>query len=199
MSQAEGGLVGLKRKVLRRFYEPLLLLNALGQVRGNRIKPDPDSATSGSNLRKTRRSFADGIAYICAYNKGPDYVTATALERSPQGTIVWLAANSEVESKVLDFLQDVLDVLGNIATQSNREERYRLGEQMKDNFLTKIVVFNEARLRSYYSRTKSLFEACLPVLEHDGQPNRKSIKTAPSFQHSGNALDEVDRVQLISI
>jgi hypothetical protein len=199
MSQAEGGLVVLKRKVLRRFYEPLLLLNALGQVRGNRIKPDLDSATSGPNHQKTRRSFADGIAYICAYNKGPDYVTATALERSPQGTIVWLAANSEIKPEVLCFLQNVLDDLDHIATQGNAGERDRFGERMQDNFLTKIVAFNEARLRSYYKKAKVLAEACLPVLGHGDQPNRKSIRRALSFHHSGISPDEVDRVQLISI
>ena len=59
----------VSRKLLRRFYEPLLLLSALGQIRGQRIKPESDANSISPNIQKLRRSFVDGIAYICAYEK----------------------------------------------------------------------------------------------------------------------------------
>jgi hypothetical protein len=192
MFKAEDTLVELKRKVLRRFYEPLLLLSAFGQVRGDRIKPDPDSETSGPNHQKTRRSFANGIAYICAYDKCPDCVTATALESSPQGTIVWLAANAEIKPNVISFLENVLDDLGRIAAQGNAGEQYRFNAQELDNLLTKVVAFNETRLRVYYKQAIALTKTCLAVLGDADQPVRKSIRTAPSTQHSDKAPDEVD-------
>jgi hypothetical protein len=177
MSDAEGKLVELRRKVLRRFYEPLLLLNALGQVRGERIKPAPDSDLSGPSHRNIRRSFADGIAYISAYDKGPDYVMATALEKSPQGTVVWLAANAEITPKVFAFLQSIWDDLGNIAAQSNASERRQMGMQIFENLLTRVIAFNEARLQLYCKMVQGFAKTCLSIIRETGQPIRKSVAT----------------------
>jgi hypothetical protein len=164
MSATDGVLVELKRKVIRRFYEPLLLVNALGQVRGVRIKPELDSATSEPNHQKTRRSFADGVAYICAYDIGPDFVTTAALESSPEGVIVWLAANKAVKPKVFTFLKGmkgVLDDLSNVAIQRSARERYPAGVQLQEVLETKVVAFSEARLLVYYRRARTLIRTCL--------------------------------------
>jgi hypothetical protein len=172
MSKVEGELVQLRRKVLRRFYEPLLLLHALGQVRGARIKPELNFDTSGQNHQKIRRSFADGIAYISAYEKGPDYVTASALEKSPQGIIVWLAANADIKPEVITFLESVLEDLGHIAAQSNASDRQQIGIQMKESLLTRIVTFNKNRLQAYYKTAKGFTVTCLAVIREAGQLNR---------------------------
>jgi hypothetical protein len=195
MSATEGVLVELKRKVLRRFYEPLLLLNALGQVRGSRIKPELDSATSEPNHQKIRRSFADGIAYICAYNIGPDFVTAAALESSPEGVIVWLAANAAVKPKVFTFLKGVLDDLSYVAIQRDASERYRAGLRIQEALVAKVVAFSEARLRVYYKRARTFIRACLTTLGDSDQLISKSIKTASS--DFTKATDEVGQTQLM--
>jgi hypothetical protein len=172
MSKVEGELVELRWKVLRRFYEPLLLLHALGQIRGARIKPELNFDLSGPNHQKIRRSFADGIAYISAYDKGPDYVTASALEKSPQGIIVWLAANAEIKPEVVTFLGSVLDDLGHIAVQSSASERQRIGLQMNEDLLTRIVTFNKNRLQVYYGTAKKFTATCLTVIQEAHQSNR---------------------------
>ena len=71
-----------KRKVLRRFYEPLWLLSALGQIRGERIKSEINIDPLSPNIQKLRRSFVDRIAYIHASEKEPSRVTAVALGKT---------------------------------------------------------------------------------------------------------------------
>jgi hypothetical protein len=172
MSEVEGKLIELRRKVLRRFYEPLLLLHSLGQVRGARTKPELHFDSSGPNHQKIRRSFADGIAYICAYDKGPDYVTASALEKSPEGIIVWLAANAEIKPKVITFLERTLDDLSHIAAQGDSSDRQRTGLQSQENILTRIVAFNQNRIQAYYKLAKSFTTSCLAIIREHCQSTR---------------------------
>lgn len=146
------------RKVLRRFYEPLLLLKALDPIRGERIKPESIHSDS-PNLQKLRRSFVDGIAYICAYKKGPDHVTAAALERTPQEVKVWLASNKNIDDSVIHMLQRVLYDVQCIARLDSRESRQRLGEQTLDRLTSDIVDFNAPRISTYY---KEVALRCVP-------------------------------------
>ncbi len=151
-------------EVLRRFYEPLLLLNALGQIRGKRIKPELVTDDSGPNRQKIRRSFADGIAYICACEKDPDHVTATALEQTPQGITVWLAANGDIEEKVIPFLEDVLFDLHYVAEQNSASERQNAGRQILDGLITRVIAFNESRIQVYYRKARRYVSQCLVVM-----------------------------------
>ena len=48
------------RRLLRRFYEPLLLLDALGPVRGDQIKSEIRLNEVDGDTQKLRRAFADG-------------------------------------------------------------------------------------------------------------------------------------------
>jgi hypothetical protein len=174
MSEKLGEVVELKLKVVHNFYEPLLLLNALGQVRGKRIKPELNLDSPTSDHQRARRSFADGIAYICAYDRGPDFVTAAALENSPQGVIVWLAFNANVECNVPKFLQGILNDLAAIAEQNTGTERLQKGSQIRESLLTRIITFNEARISAYHGCVKSFTEKCLPLLKKARQMLRKS-------------------------
>jgi hypothetical protein len=183
MSERAGTEVGWRRKVLRRFYEPLLLLNALGQVRGERLKPELNIEINASNHQKTRRAFADGIAYICAYTRGPDSVTATALESSPQGVILWLAANASIKPEVTIFLRGILNALASIAEQNDAIERRRLGEQIRESLLTRTITFNSARLLSYHHLVKGFIKECLPRIQQAGQLTRKSTDTQSYTTH----------------
>src|SRR5271170_2740078 len=110
-------------KVIRRFYEPLLLLHALDKIRGGRIKAEIVSDNTGINHTQIRRSFADAIAYICAYKKGPGYVTAAALEKTPQGVVVWLAANNGIGQNVTEFLDGILARVQNVVDKDDVENR----------------------------------------------------------------------------
>jgi len=93
----------IRHKVTRRFYEPLLLLHALGPIRGERIKSEIMPDDPESNHIQLRRSFTNAIAYICAYQKEPDYVTAAALEKTSQGIVVWPCTNVDIEEGFVTF------------------------------------------------------------------------------------------------
>ncbi len=64
-------MASLKPSTTDIFYRLLLLLEALDPTRGERSKSGTsDDATV--DHPSVRRSFVDSIAYICAYDKGPD-------------------------------------------------------------------------------------------------------------------------------
>ena len=155
----------IRRKVLRRFYEPVLLLSALGQIRGERIKPESDTDNLGPNIQKLRRSFTDGIAYICAYEKGSRRVTAAALEKTPQGLKVWLAANENIGEKVIQFLEKVLSDIQRIAQLNDKESREWEGEQTVEDLTSRIVAFNAPRIQTYYEQVSRKYAtACLDII-----------------------------------
>ena len=157
----------LSRKILRRFYEPLLLLNALGQIRGDRIKPESDTNSISPNIHKLRRSFVDGIAYICAYEKGVRRVTAAALERTPEGILIWLAANENIEEKVIQFLGMILSDIQHIAELDDMEDRQREGDQLPEDLTTRIVAFNGPRIQTYYEQVaRKHAPACLDTISN---------------------------------
>ncbi len=182
----------VRQKVLRRFYEPLLLLNPLGQIRGERIKVRVDSFSSSPNIQKIRRSFLDGIAYICAYQKGPACVTAAALEKTPQGVTVWLAANQEIDARVVPFLRIVLSEIHNIAKLNDRESRQSEGERIRDNLTSRITAFNAPRIETYYYQVKQRHvPECLKIINKEsgstGMPMR--IRQCYCFLYFADTLN----------
>ncbi|KAJ5729091.1 uncharacterized protein N7483_003599 [Penicillium malachiteum] len=97
---------------LRLLYEPLYLLHSLGEVRRDWIKPGEVSHEDlGSTGPRCYQNFVDAIAYICAYRKEPEYVTAAALEDTPDAIVVFLAANGGIDRDVVIFLKNVVLVI----------------------------------------------------------------------------------------
>lgn len=173
-----------RRKVLRRFYEPLLLLSALGQIRGKRIKSESNNDTLSPNIAKLRRSFVDGLAYICAYEKGSSRVTAVALEKTPQGITVWLAANETVWEKVIRFLEDVLCDIQRISELNDRDSRQREGERTAEDLTSRIIAFNAPRIQTYYDQVvQKRAPACLEIIS-EGHENggTSKMRSTPAFR-----------------
>ncbi len=167
----------IRRKVLRRFYEPLLLLSALGQIRGKRIKSEANNDTLSPNIQKLRRSFVDGIAYICAYEKGPSRVTAAALEKTPQEITVWLAANEEVGDKVIQFLDGVLADIQRISGPTGRSDRQWEGERIEEDLTSRIIDFNISRILTYYNQVaRTWAPECLKII-NEGHESSGTSKT----------------------
>lgn len=157
-------IVPLRYKVARRFYEPLLLLHALDPIRGERIKSETVSENTEINHTQLRRSFADAIAHICAYKKGPDYVTAAALEKTPQGVVVWLAANSKIGERVMVFLGAVLAQVQDVVNQ-DVEDRQQAAQLATEKLSSMITDFHTPRLEVYRKKiVKDLVQPCQEVL-----------------------------------
>jgi hypothetical protein len=147
------------------FYQMLLLLHTLDPIRGERAEPGTSYEDTRVDHASVRRSFIGAIAYICAYCRGPDYVTAAALQQKSRGITVWLAANAAIESKVPEFLKSVLHDLTEIA----RLERGRAVSQAEslgtNKLLPDIIAFETPKLQEYYGLiVKKFVPLCLKVM-----------------------------------
>ncbi|KAI9751976.1 MAG: hypothetical protein M4579_005812 [Chaenotheca gracillima] len=157
-------VIPIRQSVLRCFYEPLLLLEALGPVRGKRTKAPVHGDDIGVSPRKTQRSFLDGIAYMCAYQKSPDHVTAVALEKTPQHIKVWLAANRQVEQGVVQFLEVVLAQVQHIAVHDTGAERQSAFDNAIYQTTSDVIAFNAPRIGVYYQDVSKLLNPCLDIM-----------------------------------
>ncbi|PLB36140.1 nucleic acid/nucleotide deaminase domain-containing protein [Aspergillus candidus] len=136
---------------LRLLYEPLSLLDTLDQTRGDRIRPD-DVPSHGAkfSLINSQRSFVNAIAYICAYKKGPAYVTAAALEKAPEEIVLWLAANQGIELAVIDFLNPVVKIITWLVGKTSARLKNEEGASALSHLTGITLSFNSPRIFSYY-------------------------------------------------
>lgn len=153
-------LVPVKPKLLRRFYEPLVLLHVLDPNRGSRI---PRSISNGDCEDELRRSFIDSVAYICDFKKGGDTCTAAAMQKEPACVTICLAANTNIKEKTICFLRGVLNGLVAISA-SNRT-------RTEDSLAVRIIDFNKKRLQAYQAFVRPPLSECLKKLEQkcDGE------------------------------
>lgn len=147
--------IDTKRKVLRRFYEPLLLLEALKRVSQTSPRPDADEPMSSSTTG-FRRAFVDGIAYLCAFERFSDNVTAAALAKTPHGLVLWLATNGGVSRPTIVFLEAMLQDLHRIAAQEAPIDRQNMAAQITPSLLRQAVAFGAPRLQKYVKSIKNI-------------------------------------------
>jgi hypothetical protein len=94
------------RRLLARFYEPLYLLKALGQTRGEHTS----QPTNFDAPMERRRRFLQNLAYVCDFKKGGNSCTAIGLENCRTRYQFWVASNRETE-KIVSFLNIALNIL----------------------------------------------------------------------------------------
>jgi hypothetical protein len=153
-----------RKKILRRFYEPLLLLEALKRVSQTPSRPDADEPRSSSTTG-LRRAFVDGIAYLCAYERISDNVTAAALAKTPRGLVLWLATNGGVSRPTITFLEAILQDLHHIAAQETPVGRQTKATQITPNLLRQAVTFAASRLQKYVNSIKNIeLQKCIQLM-----------------------------------
>lgn len=108
------------QKLLRRFYEPLVLLRLLGRSHGNH-KTYPHHP---NNFQSTRRQFLQNLAYICDYEKGGNTCTAIGLEELDVCYRFWVASNEKTPI-VPEFLTIALQRLSEISNSPESEFQQR--------------------------------------------------------------------------
>ncbi|OAX85471.1 hypothetical protein ACJ72_00150 [Emergomyces africanus] len=131
------------QRLLRRFYEPLVLLHTLGPTRGSHTSPVPLSP---------RRSFLNELAYVCDYEKGGDTVTAIGLESTPQSSTFWVASNTPPAAKIVPFLNTLLQTLKLIANSPS--------ERDSGGVVELCVAFGARRIKKYRSLFTRDLEGC---------------------------------------
>jgi hypothetical protein len=100
------------------------------------------------------------MAYICAYKKKPGYVTAVALEDTPEAIVVLLASNDGIDPQVISFVQHVRTILSwvieNHTIQFNKPEGQKVLKVLSE-FVLKL---NTPKIYEYYQQVmKTLSKA----------------------------------------
>ncbi|KLJ10751.1 hypothetical protein EMPG_13894 [Blastomyces silverae] len=148
-----------RERLLRRFYEPLVLLHTLGSTRGIHTKPQSSSPLDDSSVRDCRRSFLNELAYVCDYDKGGDTVTAIGLESTPQGSTFWVASNTSPAAKIIPFLKTLLQTLERIVNAKAPSQ----GD--KEGIAKLCISFASKRIKKYRSLFSREFEGCKKYIE----------------------------------
>ncbi|KAF2668692.1 hypothetical protein BT63DRAFT_440800 [Microthyrium microscopicum] len=77
-------------------------------------------------VEEARRDMLDSIAYLCDIRKGGATVTATALQRDNEDTILWLAANEGIRSEVKKFTEKLLEMAREVKMENVAEVETKL-------------------------------------------------------------------------
>jgi len=134
-------------KLLRRFYEPLILLSVLDPTRGAQ-RPDliTDRGLQGRQKlwRNFWRNFLDQLSFLCDAKKGGDTVTAIAAQRTVEHTVFWLASNSNARFKAKNHVEWILSRLNDLYDADPEET-----ELIENDITTRCTEFSSARIKTY--------------------------------------------------
>lgn len=150
-----------KYRLLSRFYEPLVLLRTLGQTRGQHVSHADYSSTETS----ARRQFLNDLAFMCDFEKGGDTVTAAAIQNLPEQAIIWIAANTNHDEKVVKFISSILRKLKGILPNTT------VDKAQVDLIAFKCIEFNKNRIKAYKRLLQKHVQQSLEILKSD--PNHK--------------------------
>ncbi|KAJ5751468.1 uncharacterized protein N7511_008433 [Penicillium nucicola] len=146
------------QKLLRRFYEPLFLLETLGQARGEHVTAVPVMDPRIAH----RRKFLQNLSYICDFEKGGNSCTAIGVEEKDTYYKFWVASNS-VNRKVVEFLESALSTLKIAGSHGPTES-----ERDKIDFVEFCIRFASSRVKK---ETQSLFRAVKACYSRQNQWN----------------------------
>ena len=180
-SLAVMGTVDIGWKLLRRFYEPMLLLNLLDPVRGQRVDRPTDPEHGALSSTELRRAFVDKLAYLCDFKKGGDTITAIALQNSPQGVVIHCAANDHVKPRVKDFIRETLELLVT-ASDANHAEVEAL-------IFKKAISLSRDRLRIYWKWADEMIIKCSKHLQRNAPSSSCTETAAEEPTDSAKALE----------
>ena len=147
-----------KERLLHRFYEPLVLLRVLDPTRGVQ-NTNMVSDSRSDNSQDLRRKFLDQLSWTCDYKHGGDTVSAIAAEANPQGTIFWLAANTNPKQKALPHLNWILRQLEDSPSMSEQET-----EELENKITARCIEFSKDKVKNYRRKLCSHIRKCVEIL-----------------------------------
>lgn len=159
-------------KLIKRFYEPLVLLRTLGKTRGQHTT----IAEASGDQQQARRQLLDNLAYLCDYDKGGPTTAAVALEELNDCYVFRVASNDpDIQETVMPFLQSVVDDLQHLTHESNEEQ--------KERFVQRCVTFAERRVRKE-----------MGIFQHLVQDYNSHLQEAPSEMGEQQSIQAVSQV-----
>jgi hypothetical protein len=173
--------LSLSPKLMKRFYEPLVLQHVLDPIRGSRIGCEFLSSLDESELdnRKLRRSFVNSLAYICDFKKGGATVTAIALETRPAGVVIWVAANETVKKNVVLSLEEILKSLAGLDGLDGVVDKESTAAVEESTF-RRAVELGMPRVKAYWKLVQGPLERCLKILEDELEQSKGELISSVS-------------------
>ncbi|PLN83962.1 hypothetical protein BDW42DRAFT_199946 [Aspergillus taichungensis] len=169
------------QKVLSRFYEPLLLLRALGQTRGDHTTISLDLGPEEAR----RRRFLQNLAYIGDVDKSSISCTAIGLEDAETRYKFWIASN-QVNGRSLDFFKTVFGHLECIHGHSPGRP-----EQDRNALVMLCVGFAAKRIREEKKTLVRKINECYPT---PGAPKTKEDQDLRDWLYS--VVEQDDNLNL---
>ena len=157
------------QRLLARFYEPLFLLRALGQTRGQHT-PQP---TNFDACMEKRRRFLQNLAFVCDFMKGGGSCTAIGLESCQTSYRFWVAANKMID-KIIPFLNQVLNILRGA---SNLPTPELTGTESA--LIRLCTSFATSRIREEHTSLKREVVSCISLLT--GKSSRAGKHRHPTY------------------
>ena len=146
---------GKRKKLLHRFYEPLVLLYVLDRTQGDHIlRQDPERLPSGEiSLQELQRNLLDALSYVCDFDKGGDTTTAIAAASAP--LTYYVASNKDAAEEAVPFLRSLLMRLGELYNVDPQ----RLSES-ENSILKYCVDFSGKRVKTYWRFLRDSLTKC---------------------------------------
>ncbi|KAI1413912.1 hypothetical protein F5Y13DRAFT_198320 [Hypoxylon sp. FL1857] len=147
-------------KLLCRFYEPLILLEALGKTRGAHTSKPQDASLTQSKRRRLLRN----LAYLCDYEKGGETTSSIGLEENDQCFVFWVASNAtrpRAGNRIVPFLESSFAQIRRTITLKEEEERGRIEEE----FIRQCIAFAGSRVKKEIGLLAKMIGRCKKHLD----------------------------------
>lgn len=142
-------------RTLARFFEFLALFSILRKAEGPHVITNYNLST----LEATRRRFLRNLCFICDYKKGGDTTTSIAVEDRPDCFMFWVAGNVTPTSRVVDFLDRVLDSLQGVEVLDETHKR-----ELEARLTEHSVQFGTLRLKKECAILRNATRKCQSYL-----------------------------------
>ncbi|AEO66297.1 93fb0698-3389-4cc5-9ac4-ade1092840d5 [Thermothielavioides terrestris] len=177
--------VELPPSVRKRFYEPVVLLDALRSVylMDHRVsEPDLESA-SGKSSEQTYYSFLNKLAQICdSESKQPLGKTVTAIVVLDYGSIEYRLASNQRSTRELDtvkeYLTGILQLLADAREDELNDKAFTA--RLLSDILERVLAFNRPRIEGYLDSLsdEGRIDFCINSSAADGTSDGKAVAEA---------------------
>ncbi|KAK3343273.1 hypothetical protein B0H65DRAFT_244899 [Neurospora tetraspora] len=191
-----GTPIELAPKIIHRFYEPIMLLEALKEPVGKPSSAPPQPMrVDDENPKQLFQAFVYKLAHVCDWEKGGKTVTSimvldttNVLTDEPEFTYVFGVnqATPHHLKRTASFLHTVLQKVASASPVSEAEARNAAERELRQIVLR----FNRPRVRFYLKSLRDKAEVCLrQCLAEDKKEDREIAKGLQDLLESEDYTD----------
>ena len=155
-------------RLLRRFYEPLILLSVLDPTRGAQ-RPDLITDRGLDEPSKLWRNFLDQLSWLCDSETGGDTVTAVAAQKTVDHSCFWVTANSTSRHKARKHLTWLFEQLNQLCTANSVSTN-----RFEEAIVAQCIKFSARRVKTYTERLLHSVEEAKRAMQETTSPEGES-------------------------